>query len=319
MLTFATAEEASLVAFLSVSEKSPHQPHLREYLESLLRQECTRPGWCVIGYRAGAPVARAAFWALPGRPVPTDLVLIDADRDEADLSAGRALLARMHELATELAAEELSHSVDSPPQAPQYQENEDARIRLLEESGYELLRDGLRWRYSGSPTRDDGSVQSLVLRALPEVGEGAFVDAMAATYQGTRDSWITRTIEERGRREAARADFLDYQALEHRPEWWELAYTEDGALAGVIMAAKNPSTAVIGYVGVVPEQRGRGFATQLVRRGTEQLHAGGAAAIGGDCDRDNVGMVKALERAGYAQVARRRTYHRATRGSTRPS
>ena len=228
MLTFAAAEETSTDAFLSVSENSPHQAHLREYLESLLRQKCTKPAWCVIGHRTGAPVARAAFWALPGRPVPTDLVLIDADWDEADLSAGRALLARMHERARDLGAESLSHSLDSPPQAPQFQENEDARIRLLEQSGYELLRDGLRWRYAGSPARG-GRRHSLVFRALPEVGEDAFVDAMAATYQGTRDSWITRTIEERGRQETARADFLDYQKLEHRPEWWELAYTEDDA------------------------------------------------------------------------------------------
>ena len=96
--------------------------------------------------------------------------------------------------------------------------------------------------------------------------------------------------------------------MEHLPEWWELAYTEDGALAGVIMAAKNPSSAVIAYVGVVPEQRGRGLAQELVRRGTERLLGSGATEIRGDCDRDNVGMVKAFERAGYDQFAGRRTY-----------
>jgi ribosomal protein S18 acetylase RimI-like enzyme len=76
------------------------------------------------------------------------------------------------------------------------------------------------------------------------------------------------------------------------------------------MAARNPNSAVIAYVGVVPEQRGRGFAQQLVRRGTERLLSAGATEIGGDCDRDNVGMVKGFERAGYEQTARRRSYHR---------
>jgi RimJ/RimL family protein N-acetyltransferase len=66
--------------------------------------------------------------------------------------------------------------------------------------------------------------------------------------------------------------------------------------------------AVIGYVGVVLEHRGRGLAGQLVRRGTEQLVESGASEIGGDCDRDNVAMVKAFERAGYERVAQRRTY-----------
>lgn len=216
------------------------------------------------------------------------------------------MLARAHELARDLGSEALSHSVDSPPGPPQYQEDEEARVRLLTESGYGLLRDGLRWRYSGSSRRP--AEGSLAFSTLPEVGEDAFVQAIASTYEGTRDSWISRTIDERGLVGAARADFRDYQGMEHLPEWWELAYAEDGALAGVIMAARNPSTAVIAYVGVVPAQRGRGLAPQLVQRGTERLLASGADEIRSDCDGDNVGMVKAFERAGYEQFARRRTY-----------
>jgi RimJ/RimL family protein N-acetyltransferase len=314
---FSTADAASLEAFLSVSAASRYQPELRDYLESLLRQGCTTPEWCVVGLDAGAPVARAALWTLPGRTVPTDVVLMEADWSDHELAAGRALLERVHELAAALGADGLGHSVDSPPGPPQYQEHEDARIRLLERSGYELLRDGLRWRYLRSSSESAGRERSLVFRPLPDVGEDAFVEAMASTYEGTRDSWITRGIEEHGRLGAARADFADYQGMEHLPEWWELAFTEEGALAGVIMAARNPSTAVIGYVGVVSEQRGRGLAQQLVRRGTALLLESGADEIRGDCDRDNVGMVKAFERAGYEQFARRRTYHRALTAGTR--
>jgi ribosomal protein S18 acetylase RimI-like enzyme len=307
MLSFVTAEEASLDAFLSVSAGSRYENELRDYAGSLLQQRCTKPDWCVVGMETGQPVARAAFWSLPDHETPTDLVLIEADWSDDDLSAGHALLTKMHELAGDLGADALSHHVDEPPGPPQYQEDHEARIRLLVESGYDLLRDGLRWQYSGAPPPE----QSLVYRGLPDVGEDPFVEAIASTYEGTRDSWINETIESHGRLGAARADFLDYQALEHRPEWWELAYTPDGALAGVIMPARTPSSAVVAYVGVLPEQRGRGFAAQLVRRGTEQLLESGATEIRGDCDRDNVGMVKAFERAGFEQVARRRSYRRA--------
>jgi ribosomal protein S18 acetylase RimI-like enzyme len=305
-LSFVTAEEASIDAFLSTSAASQYQEQLRVYLDSLLEQQCTRPGWCLLGVAAGKPIARAALWSMPKQTVPTDVVLIDTDWSDEDLSPALAVLERAHGLARDLGSDALSHSVDSPPGPPQYQEEEAARVRLLTDSGYELLRDGLRWRYSGASGR--GAESSLAFRGLPEVGEDAFVQAIAATYEGTRDSWISRTIDEQGLVGAARADFRDYQGMEHLPEWWELAYAEDGALAGVIMAARNPSTAVIGYVGVVPAQRGRGLAPQLVRRGTEQLLASGADEIRGDCDRDNVGMVKAFERAGYEEFARRRTY-----------
>jgi RimJ/RimL family protein N-acetyltransferase len=308
-IAFVTADSASLEAFLSVSAASQYQPQLREYAESLLRQESTKLDWCVLGMDAGAPVARAALWSLPGQTVPTDIVLIDADWNDSELTAGRALLQQTHQLSRALGAESLTHHVDSPPGPPQYQEDEDARIRLLEVSAYELLRDGLRWTYSGTAPFAPGE-PSLVFRPLPDVGEDAFVEAIASTYHETRDSWINRLIEERGMLGAARADFLDYQDMEHLPEWWELGFAEDGSLAGVIMAARNPSSAVIAYVGVVPSHRGRGLARHLVHRGTQRLLESGATEIRGDCDRDNVAMVKAFERAGYVQFARRRSYHR---------
>jgi RimJ/RimL family protein N-acetyltransferase len=310
-LTFTTAEQMSIDAFLSVSAASRYQAQLREYADSLLEKRCTKPAWCVLALEDDVPVARAAMWSPPGQSVPTDTVMIDADWSDGDLSAGHALLERVHELAGDLGADVLSHSVDSPPEAPQYQEDEEARIRLLTESGYQLVRDGFRWRYTPSSSASVLPEYSLAFRPLPEVGEDAFVDAIASTYQGTRDSWINQTIEEQGVPGAARTDFRGLQSMEYRPEWWELAYADGGSLAGVIMAARNPGAAVIAYVGVVPEQRGRGFAPQLVRRGTERLLESGADEIRGDCDRDNVGMVKAFERAGYEQFARRRTYQHA--------
>jgi ribosomal protein S18 acetylase RimI-like enzyme len=309
MLAFVTAEEASMETFLSASASSTYQQELREYLASLVRQACTSPDWCIVGLEGEAPIARAALWALPGQAVPTDIVLIETDWSDEELSAGVALLARVLELTAALGAGGLSHSVDSPPPAPQYQEHEEARIRLLVRSGYRLLRDGVRWRYSPSTAREAPPAHSLLFRPLSESGDDMFVDAIASTYEGTRDSWITESIQEHGTLGAARADFQDYQRLDFEPDWWELAYTESGALAGVIMAARNPSTAVIAYVGVVPEQRGRGLAVELVRRGTKRLLASDADEIRGDCDLDNIGMVKGFERAGFEQFAHRRTYH----------
>jgi hypothetical protein len=99
---------------------------------------------------------------------------------------------------------------------------------------------------------------------------------LAATYVGTRDSILTRYGRERGLLQAARSDFLDYQQLEYLPDWWELAYTDDGPLAGVVMPARNPSSPVIAYIGIVPQQRGRGSAAQLVGRGTQRRVASSA-------------------------------------------
>ena len=262
----------------------------------------------MLGLNDGAPVARAALWAMPGEAVPSDVVLIDADWEEPGLEGAHELLGRTHDLAATLGATELEHHVDSPPGPPQYQEHDSDRARLLTGSGYELQRDGLRWLFTASAAVALPPESSLVFRGLAEVGEDAFIEAFAATYEGTLDSILARHIEQRGLLGAGRADFTYYQQMEYLPEWWELAYTEDGSLAGVVMGARTPSSAVIGYVGVVPAQRGRGFAAQLVQRGTAQLVAAGAAEIRGDCDRDNVAMIRAFRRAGYQETARRRSF-----------
>jgi len=249
--------------------------------------------------------SRAVLWALPDGEVPSHVVLIETDWGDPHLVAGRALMARVHELAARLGAHGLGHTIDSPPVPPQLQEHPEARIALLEATGYELVRDGLRWLLADPPAvAEDGP---LSFRTLSEVGEGAFVDAIAATFAGTPDAELTLDVERHGAGEAARRYLEDHKALEHRPEWFELGYAGDD-LAGVIMGARNPTSAVIAYVGVVPEQRGRGLAAALVRRGTWRLAAAGATEVRGDCDRDNVPMARAFERAGYTRFARRRAF-----------
>jgi ribosomal protein S18 acetylase RimI-like enzyme len=305
VLAFLTAQQTSIEAFLAGTEGSAHQRELRAYLETVMAQGCTSPGRWVIGVEGEAPVARAALWSLPRAAVPSHIVLIETDWTDPKLAAGRALMRELHQRASALGADALEHTVDSPPVAPQYQEHTDARIRLLEACGYELLRDGLRWQLSAPASQEAGPLH---FRSLPDVGEEAFVDAIAATFEGTPDAELQRDVDELGRHGAARQYLLDHQSLDHRPEWWELGYTDRGALAGVIMGARNPTSAVIAYVGVVPEQRGRGYAAPLVRRGTERLVAAGAGKIRADCDRENIPMVKGFQRAGYEQFARRRSF-----------
>jgi RimJ/RimL family protein N-acetyltransferase len=273
------------------------------YLETLLEQRCTRPEWLVADGDSSA-----VLWTLPGGDVPSHVVLVETDWADAELRAGRALMARVHALAARLGAEELAHTIDSPPVPPQHQEHPQARVALLEATGYELVRDGLRWLHSAPSAAREGP---LTFRTLSEVGDDAFVDAIAATFEGTPDAELRRDIEEQGAREAARRYLQDHEALDHRPEWFELGYAGD-ALAGVIMAARNPTSAVIAYVGVVPQQRGRGYAPALVRRGTHRLAAAGATEVRGDCDRENVAMARAFERAGYVRFARRRSFRNGT-------
>jgi hypothetical protein len=82
-----------------------------------------------------------------------------------------------------------------------------------------------------------------------------FVEAVAATYVGTRDSWLTRKILDRGLLGAARSDFRDYQQMEYLPKWWELAYADDGELAGVILRRSHSPVRGIVVAWTSPRRR----------------------------------------------------------------
>ena len=107
---------------------------------------------------------------------------------------------------------------------------------------------------------------------------------------------------------AARELFALLQKLEHRPGWWELAYAPDGDLVGLLMPAEVPAAGTIGYIGVVPEHRGRGYVDGLLARATAALHSASLERIVADTDLANAPMAAAFDRAGYTRFATRREY-----------
>src|SRR5260370_32598801 len=69
----------------------------------------------------------------------------------------------------------------------------------------------------------------------------------------------------------AEGTFDQLKSMEYDPAWWELAFTTDDRLAGLVMPTQLPSAATIGYIGVAPEMRGKGYGEVLLVRGTATL------------------------------------------------
>ena len=93
-----------------------------------------------------------------------------------------------------------------------------------------------------------------------------------------------------------------------------LANTPGGALLrrrlarsrGFGIPSQNTDYPVVGYLGVLPEHRGRGYVDQIRAEITRILVAEtGATAIRADTDLENRPMAAAFERAGYRVHGRR--------------
>ncbi|MEU7035853.1 GNAT family N-acetyltransferase [Streptomyces sp. NPDC046237] len=287
----------------------------RAYLIQLLDSVCTRPDWCLVTEDgAGRLTGSVVLWTLPGHDVPLAVVLFEAPEDSPE--TGLALLDAAAAKAGELGATELEHVVDSPAQAPQFQGNPERRGELLRASGFEVVRDGRRFSLRTPAVSDGPDVlpaddPRLTFRSLAELGPDPFVAVLAELLADTADARLAADVRRHGVRRAAELLFEETAELKHEPEWWELGHDADGTVAVISLPAENPSVPVIGFVGVAPAHRGKGYATSVVVRGTRVLTAAGATEIRGDCDRANVAMAKAFERAGYVNFADRLEFARA--------
>src|ERR1700738_3307245 len=96
--------------------------------------------------------------------------------------------------------------------------------------------------------------------------------------------------------------------MEYDPVWWVLAFPTNDRLARLVIPTQSPSAATIGYIGVAPEMRGKGYEEVLLVRGTATLLKSGAPLVRGDTDGDNRPMAKVFRNVGYRQFATRREF-----------
>ncbi len=205
----------------------------------------------------------------------------------------------------------MEHVVDDPPMRPQFQDHAEQRVELLESVGFAFRRETGRFEWRG---REPPSVSGrMPLRTLEDVGEDAFVEAMREVSEGTLDREIQGERERLGEQRAARDFFEDARRVRHDPAWWQLAFTPDGELVGLVMPAEPPGFLTIFYVGVVPRMRGQGYVDDLLAAGTAALlgaqkRDGNDKPLLADTDVANEPMASAFDRVGWARFAGRQEY-----------
>ena len=307
MMTIRPLASGELERFALVAGRSAHAQDVQQYLERLLARGCTHLEWCVVLEEARKIIGTLIYWTLPAVGTPLDIVLLELPWERPDyLTLGTSLLQHaLSQMRTLGASEQINHILDAPPIAPQWQYFPEQRMELLEKMGFSLGRETLRFIWPvGEPT--PAIPERLTFRSLAEVGEAAFLEAIERVSAQTFDREIQRQREQDGPAAAARTLFEIVQQIGEVPAWWwQLAYTRAGGLVGLIMPAANFT---IGYIGVVPEQRGQGYIDGLLACGTATLAGSAPRNLEADTDVRNTPMANAFRRAGWSQVARRREY-----------
>ncbi|WP_410593161.1 GNAT family N-acetyltransferase [Amycolatopsis sp. lyj-23] len=252
-----------------------------------------RPEWTWVALRDDVVVARAAWWAKPGDETPVALDWFDF----TDFDAAVRLLK-----AAPLRAEYALHTPPAWRDDADVAREVEGRVEAAEQAGYRKLVERHRFRWTpetGLPERPGR------LEFRPEPDDDVVLDVFKRVHVGSLDAHARQAVEEHGIDAAAQEDLDIMKWMPGPRDWWRLAYTPEGELVGLSLPSRNVYDPVIGYIAVVPEQRGRGYAYDLLAEATHDLAGYGADRIIAGTDVGNVPMAKAFAKAGYRVVQHR--------------
>jgi hypothetical protein len=248
-----------------------------------------RPDWTWVALRDDRVVARAAWWGAADDTKPITLDWFDFADGEADTAAE---LLRTAPLRAEYSLMAAPGWRERPEERAAVRARSDAAVA----AGMEPLVERYRYEWTpdcGLPERPGR------LEFWPEPDDAVITDVLRRVMSGTLDAHDRRAIAQGGVDAAVRelTNFLSWCPSPR--EWWRLAWTPEGEPVGIQVPAHNPSGPCIGYIGVVEEQRGHGYAYDLLVECTHDLVERGATKIAAATDQPNLPMAAHFAKAGY--------------------
>jgi ribosomal protein S18 acetylase RimI-like enzyme len=287
----ATADELKLV--LSIPSDTPY-----DIREGWATGEY-RPEWTWLALAGDELVARAVWWGWPRAEFPTLMESLDLPDTPDRVDIGAALVAAGMAALVPPGGDRL---VTLP--APRGWRDDPgptaARIAALEKAGLTLLVERFTfWWNEGDPVPPPST--RLVYRP---VEPAELVDVVTRCEAGTLDAHSQRSIARIGARATAQREVEEMLRFPGPVDWWRLGHTPAGDLVGFVLPTINANTHNVGFIGVVPEQRGHGYVDDLLGECTRLLVEHGAVRIVGGTDLTNAPMAAAFRRAGYTESER---------------
>jgi RimJ/RimL family protein N-acetyltransferase len=255
-----------------------------------------RPEWIWLAEDDGAEVlARALWWGRSDSTRPLALDYLDIRPDVADPAAlGAALLAAGHTAFGSRPQYNISLPRDWRSR-PEVATTARQRIEAGNRAG--LTREIERLRYEWTPGA--GLAAPTDRLVFTEGTDEEFLDTFQRLSAGSLDVQTQRDLETADPAELAREDMRFYLECPGERSWWRLARLPAGTLVGLAIPSATPYHRNVGYVGVVPEWRGKGLIDDLLAEITRFHAAAGADRITATTDTNNWPMAAAFDRAGY--------------------
>ncbi|MBB5775885.1 GNAT family N-acetyltransferase [Nonomuraea jabiensis] len=268
----------------------PAERYLAELAENMYR-----PEWTWIAEIDGRVVGRALWWGPRDSAHPVALDCLDVDPAAGDRAA--------------IAAELIRAALAGFPQPVQYAikvaggwRDDPATSTAVEwrraaAHAAGLTREVERLQFEWAPA--DGVPPSTGVLRFAEASDEEFLTVFKRIAEGSLDAQTRANVAVKGVDATAREEMDFYLRAPSKREWWRIAYTPEGQVAGMAIPSATPYNVNVGYLGVVPEVRGRGYVDEILAEITRIHAANGEPRITATTDMGNAPMAAAFRRAGY--------------------
>jgi ribosomal protein S18 acetylase RimI-like enzyme len=266
-----------------------------------------RPEWTWLAEEGGRVVARAAWWGRADGDRPLVLDDLWADPSAGDpagvagplLVAAHAYFRQRYGDVPAVFRLVLPNDWRADPAARAalaWRREAVAAVGLT----HEVERLQFLWTPDAGVAAPDGR---LVFAAEPD--DAAMLDLFRRVGDDSLDDETRKNRTRAGAEWTARDELDFYLRAPGERGWWRVARTPGGATAGLAVPSATADNPNVGYLGVVPELRGRGLVRSLLDEVTRS-HAGrGARRVTATTDVSNFPMVAAFRAAGYRNTQTR--------------
>lgn len=270
-----------------------------------LAEDMYRPEWTWIAEHHGQVVGRALWWGPKGNLHPVALDCLDVDPAVGDRVVGDRVVGGRVAVGAELIKAALAGFPDSVQYAikvaggwrddPATSAAVDWRRAAAQAAG--LTREVERLQFEWTPA--DGVPPTAGRLRFAEASDEEFLAVFRKIAEGSLDAQTRANVAAKGVDATVHEEIDFYLGAPGKREWWRIAYTREGEVAGMAIPSATPYNVNVGYLGVVPEFRGRGYVDEVLAEITRLHAANGEPRITATTDMGNVPMAAAFGRAGY--------------------
>lgn len=258
-----------------------------------------RPEWSWVLEDEGRLLGRALWWGR-GHSAPSALDALDVlpEVDDPQSAAVELLRGARADFAVDGEAPLPPYTVQLPRDwRDDAQSTRAATWRREAAAAVGMTRSLERCQYAW--TSESGVPASSTRVAFRHGSDDEFVELFREAARGSLDQETRRALATMDETDQAKEDVAFYRSCPGERDWWRVATDTGGVPVGFIVPSATPYHRNVGYLGVLPAQRGQGLVDDLLAEVT-RIHAhAGAERITATTDVDNRPMAAAFDRAAY--------------------